>query len=329
MKKVLASVIIPNWNGRHLLKICLGSLQKQTYKNFEIILVDNGSIDGSVNYTKRYFPKIKIISLDKNYGFASAVNKGIKASQSDYLVLINNDTEVNKDCLKYLVSAAKSHPEVGFVAAKMLKFHDRKIIDSCGDFIDVVGHADNIGRGKKDGQEFSRPGYIFLATGGGALFKKGVFQKVGFFDEDFFAYFEDVDLCLRAHLVGFRGWFEPKAKIFHIHKATAIKINSFIEYLQFRNMTQTIIKDFPVGLLLKDFNWLRIILVNLNTIRFMTLKGFWWQALKAEGWILLHLPKLLFKRWQIQKNKKVSDRYIIDNIIPKKITLFGLFPRGI
>lgn len=321
------SVIIPNWNGKHLLKICLSSLQKQTYKNFEIILVDNGSVDGSINYAKRYFPKIKIISLDKNYGFAGAVNKGIKASQSDYLALINNDTEVDKDCLKYLVSAVESHPEVGFVAAKMLNFYNRKLIDSAGDYIDMVGHADNIGRGEKDGQKFNKAGYVFLVSGGGALFKKEVFNKVGLFDEDYFAYFEDVDLCLRAQFQGFKGWLEPKAKIYHIHKATALKNKAFLEYLQFRNMMQTIIKDFPWRLIYKE--WLLIFLVNLNTFWFLTSKGFWLEALKAEIWILWHLPKLLYKRWKVQKSKIVSDQYITSNFRPKKITLFGLFPKGI
>lgn len=327
MKKVLASVIIPNWNGRHLLKKCLGSLQKQTYKNFEIILVDNGSTDGSSDYVKKYFSQVKIISLDKNYGFARAVNEGIKQARGGYLVLINNDTEVDKDCLKYLVSAAKSHPEVGFVAAKMLNFYNRKLIDSAGDYIDMVGHADNIGRGEKDREEFNKPGYVFLVTGGGGLFKREVFDKVGLFDEDYFAYFEDVDLCLRAQFQGFKGWFEPEAKIYHIHKATALKNKAFLEYLQFRNMMQTIIKDFPRRIIWKK--WFLILMVNLNTFRFLVSKGFLVEVIKAEIWILWHLPKLLYKRWQVQKSRKVPDKYIVDNFRPKKITLFGLFPTGV
>lgn len=321
---LVASVIIPNWNGKHLLKTCLSSLEQQTLKNFEVVVVDNGSEDGSVEYIKKFFPKVKIIKLDKNYGFAKAVNIGIQNSHGKYIVLINNDTEVDRKCLDYLVKAAKKHSEVGFVAAKMLNFCQRNIIDSAGDWIDVAGHAQNIGLGEKDGPKFNKAGYVFLVTGGGGLFKREVFDRVGFLDEDYFAYFEDVDLCLRAQLMGFKGWYEPKAKIYHIHKATAQNIRPFVEYLQFRNMTQTIIKDLPSALLKKDFNWLRTLLVNINTIRFLTTQGLLWQALRAESWVLFHIPKLLWKRWQIQKDKKVSDDYIISNFREKKITFFGL-----
>lgn len=326
-----ASVIIPNWNGKNLLKICLNSLKKQTFKNFEIIVVDNGSIDGSIEYLKKWKMengKWKIILLDKNYGFAKAVNEGIKNALGEYIILINNDTEVEKNCLKFLVEAADKQ-DVGFVAAKMLNFYKRDVIDSAGDYIDVVGHANNIGLGEKDSEKFQRSGYVFLVTGGGGLFKREVFDRVGLFDEDYFAYFEDVDLCLRAQLVGFKGWFEKRAKIYHIHKATSSKIRPFAEYLQFRNMTMTIIKDFPSSLLKKDFNWLRILLVNLNTIRFFAKEGLFWQALKVEGYILFNFWKLLKKRARIQKSKKVPESYIIENIREKKITFFGLLKDGV
>lgn len=323
------SVVIPNWNGKHLLKTCLTSLQKQTLKGVEIIVIDNGSVDGSLTYIKRYFPQIKLIELDKNYGFAKAVNEGIKSSRARMVVLINNDTEVDKNCLKYLYQAAKARSQVGFVAAKMLNFYQRDKIDSAGDYIDVVGHANNIGLGELDGPKFNKAGEIFLVTGGGGLFKREVFASVGYLDEDYFAYFEDVDLCLRAQLQGFKGWFEPKAKIYHMHKATSNKVRRQAEYWQFRNMTQTIIKDFPHGLLLKNFNWLRVLLVNLNTVRFLGTQGLFWQGIKAEAWILAHLPKLLWKRWQIQKSKRVSDDYMISNFKNKKITLFGLIKEGI
>lgn len=326
---MILSVVIPNWNGKQLLRTCLKSLQAQTLKNVEIIVVDNGSVDGSRQYLQRYFPSVKVISLDKNYGFAKAVNIGIKASNAKMVTLINNDTEVDKNCLKYLYQAAKAHPKVGFVAAKMLNYYDRDKIDSAGDYIDVVGHANNIGLGELDGPKFNKAGKVFLVTGGGGLFKKTVFEKVGYLDEDYFAYFEDVDLCLRAQLVGFKGYFEPKAKIYHIHKATSNRVRPLAEYWQFRNMTQTIIKDFPTALLLKNFNWLRILLVNLNTVRFLASQALTLRALQAEGWILIHLPVLLWKRYQIQTAKKVSDEYIISNFREKKITLFGLIKQGI
>lgn len=321
MKMVEASVIIPNWNGKHLLKLCLTSILKQTLKNFEIIVVDNGSEDGSAEYIKRYFPKVEVIKLDKNYGFTKAVNVGIKKAKSSFLILLNNDTEADEYYLEYLVKAAKEHSEVGFIAAKMLNFYKRNIIDSAGDAVDISGHSYNIGLGEKDGEKFNKADYVFLVTAGGSLFKKEVFTKVGFFDEDYFTYMEDVDLCLRAQLQGFKGWYEPKAKVFHIRKATSAKVLPLSEYWHFRNMTQNVIKDYPAALFLKDFNWLKILLVNLNTVRYMISRGLIWQAIKAESYILINLPKLLRKRSLIQKSKIVTDDYMIKNILPKKVTL--------
>lgn len=322
--KFLASVIIPNWNGKHLLRTCLVSLQKQSLKDFEIIVVDNGSSDGSTKYIERFFPKTKVVKFDKNFGFARAVNAGIQVAKGKFIVLINNDTEIDQNCLKYLVEAIKTHTETGFVAAKMLNFNYRDIIDSAGDYIDEVGHANNIGLGEKDGPEFNKPDYVFLVTGGGGLFKRDVFEKVGFLDENYFAYFEDVDLCLRAQLQGFKGWYEPKAVIYHIHKETSSKNQALLEYWQFRNMTQTIIKNFPTSVLLKKWRWLKIILVHLNTIFYQLRNGFWWSPFLADLWILFHLPRLLRERRRIQSNRKVSDEYIESFLKEKKITFWKI-----
>ena len=324
-----ASVIIPNWNGKVFLKRCLSSLTTQTLKDFEVVVVDNGSIDGSIEYIRKFFTKVKVIPLDKNYGFARAVNVGIKSSRAEYIVLINNDTEVDKDCLKFLVNRARKHSEVGFVAAKMLNFYRREYIDSAGDYIDEHGHADNIGYGEKDGVFFSSAKPVFLATGGGSLFKREVFEKIGYFDEDYFMYFEDVDLCLRAQLSGFKGYFEPKAKIYHIHKGSARRVSSLVEYLQFRNMTVTVLKDFPKSLFLTRLIWLRIFWVNINTIRFMAGQGYLKEALKAEVYVLSHLFSILQKRRLVQSGRTASDEYIIQNIRRRKLTFFGLFGNGI
>ncbi len=326
--RLQASIVIPNWNGKQFLKTCLISLQNQTWTDFEIIVVDNGSTDGSKEYIKKYFPKIILIELAENVGFSPAVNLGIKQSRGEYIVLINNDTRVDKNCLKYLVKAAKEHSEVGMVAAKMLQFHNPDRIDSAGDYITAVGHASNIGLGEKDGPRYNKPGYVFLVTGGGGLFKRQVFEKVGFLDNEYFAYFEDVDLCLRAQMRGFKAWYEPKAVIYHIHKATSSRNKPFTEYLQYRNMTINIIKNFPKELLLKDWNWLKVVLVNINTIRFLATQGYLIPALKAEAYILANFFRLLRKRRRIQSKIEVPVEYIIDNIRNKKVTLFGVLKSG-
>lgn len=329
MRKVETSVIIPNWNGIHLLRVCLASLKWQTYQNFEIIVVDNGSTDSSLDFIKKSYPQVKIIKLSKNTGFAYAVNRGIEKAKGKFIILLNNDTEVTRLCIAKLVETAKKHPEVSFIAPKILNFYNRGIIDSAGDWIDEVGHADNIGRGEKDGKKYSSPGLIFLVTGAGCLIRAEAFRKIGFFDEDYFMYFEDVDWCFRAQLRGLTGWYEPSAKIYHINRASSSKVKSFTEYLQFRNLTMTILKDFPKGLLMQRVTWLRIFWVNINTVRFFAKRGYLWEALKSEFYILFHLFTILKKRSKIQSSKLVSDEYIIDNVRRKKLTLFGLFPKGV
>lgn len=322
------TVVIPSWNGEKLLKSCLGSLEDQTYRDFETVVVDNGSTDQTTELVRTHFPRVKLIRLGQNLGFATAVNRGILMTESEYLILLNNDTKVDPRCLSFLVRTADEFPEAGMVAAKMLNFFDPQLIDGAGGYIDAVGHANTIGYGKKDGAEFREPREVFLVSGGGSLIKRWVFNTVGLFDEDYFAYFEDVDLCLRAQLQGISARFEPKAVIYHIHKATSSKNKALTEYLQFRNLTQTVIKNYPREFLENDFNWLKIILVNINTVRFLMLQGYLISALKAEWFVLVNIIKLLRKRRIIQSQIKVPCSYLVENIKPKKVTLFGILTGG-
>lgn len=318
MSNTIVSIIIPNWNGLDHLEICLPSISKQTFKNFEVIVVDNGSSDQSVDFVKTNFPNFKIIKFKKNWGFSKAVNVGIKYSTSNYIFLLNNDTEIDKNCLKYLLEAAKSHLEVGFIAAKILNFSSRNLIDNAGDYIDSVGHLHSRGFGKKDGPEFSREQYIFASSGGGSLFKREVFKKVGYLDEDYFFYMEDIDLCLRAQLAGFKGWYQPKARIYHRRMGSVTKLENSTEPLIFKNMTQTVIKSFPRTLLLNNLNLLKIILVHLNTIKYLFSKGLILETIKVEIELILNLKKILAKRKKVQSLKAVSDGYLLANIPKRK-----------
>lgn len=324
---IKASIIIPNWNGKELLQDCLLSLQNQSLKEFEIILVDNGSTDGSARYVKKNFIGIRIVRLDKNYGFAKAVNKGVKISTAEYIVLLNNDTEVDKNWLKNLVECANSHPEVISVNSKLLNFYNRKRIDGVGILINEVGQAKSIGWQEEDYGQFEKEQYIFGATGGASLFNRLDFTKAGGFDENYFMYSEEVDFALRAQFLGYKSIYCPKAIVYHKHKATAKKLPQHIEYWQFRNMTQTIIKDFPTSILLKKWRWLKIILVHLNTIFYQLKNGFWWPPLVSGIWLILHLPHLLMQRAKIQKTKKVSDQYIENFLVKKEITFWGLLKK--
>lgn len=316
------SVIIPNWNGIKLLKICLPSLAKQVYQGFEVIVVDNGSTDGSVEFIKSNFPKFKIIQLTTNLGFAGAVNLGIKKSLGENIFLLNNDTEIDKDCLRLLYDKIKQK-EISFVVPKMLNFYKRNILELAGKefVIDSVGHLFSLCAGKKDSKKYNQEGYTFLAPGGAVLFKNDVFGRIGLFDESFFLYLEDADLSLRAQLAGFKGWYNPKAVVYHKGMATSSRNMALVECLNFRNMIMIMIKNFPISLLLYDFNWLKIILVHLNTIKYLASRGYLWGALKAEWYILINLKGLWKKRKEIQKLKIVSDQYIIDNVKKRKLIL--------
>ncbi|MFH0936996.1 MAG: glycosyltransferase family 2 protein [Candidatus Daviesbacteria bacterium] len=318
---IIVSVVIPNWNGLEHLKDCLPSIKTQTQKSLEVIIIDNGSTDKSVDYIKQYFPDFRIIELKKNLGFAAAVNLGVKKSLGKYIVLLNNDTKLDKNCLKNLLLAAKQHPEVGLVTAKILNFYQKNIIDNAGDSVDIVGHSFTRGFGEKDGTKFNQPGYLFLVTGGGSLIKKEVFKKIGYFDEDYFLYMEDVDFCFRAQLAGFKAWYQPKAIIYHKRMATASKNMSLVEPICFRNMTMNIIKDYPKALLLHRANLIKIILVNLNTIKYLSSKGYFWKAIRAEWYIFTHFFDLLKQRKNIQSLKIVKDQYIINNVLDRKLKI--------
>ncbi len=321
------SVIIPNWNGKHLLKKCLDSLKLQTFKDFEVLIIDNGSKDGSQKFIKKKYPKVNLIELKNNIGFSGAINLGVKICTGNYMFLLNNDTKVDKNCIKNLVTSVKKK-KAGLIAAKILQMDHPKLIDSAGDYIDAVGHANNIGFGDY-ANNYNNSGFVFLVCGGGCLIKREVFETIGFLDHDYFAYMEDVDFSLRAQFAGFKIFYEPSAIIYHKHKATSSKIPAFTEYLQYRNMTMTIIKNFPLELFARDLNWLKIILVNLNTIRFLAGEGYFKEAIKAEYYIIKNFPGLLQKRKKIQSNIKVPIDYIMENIYPKKITFFGLLKSGI
>lgn len=245
MKKPIFSIVIPNWNGKEFLRICLDSLFKQSFKNYEIILVDNGSSDDSVSFTKNHYPEVKIVVLKKNMGFAVAANTGIKEAKGGLVALLNNDTEVDKDWLREIFNASEKDNHASFFASKLLDFKNRKIIDSCGDGLSWSGRAFSIGKGKKDSPGFEDVKYVFGATAGAAVYKKEMLEKVGLFDEDFFMYLEDVDLDFRAQLMGFKCLFVPKAKVYHIGSATAGKNSAFVFKYITRNRWYLMKKNFP------------------------------------------------------------------------------------
>ncbi len=180
------SVIIPNMNGAHFLGPCLDSLKHQIFKDFELIIIDNASNDNSLIVVKDKIPETIIYSFEKNEGFAKAVNQGIKMAKGDYIFLLNNDTELETNCLNTLNNFLDQHPNISFCATKMLYFDNRKIIDIAGDILTIYGIAHKRGNGEMDSGQYDKGQSIFGACAGAAFYRRSLFEKIGYFDEDFF-----------------------------------------------------------------------------------------------------------------------------------------------
>lgn len=236
------SIIIANWNGRHWLEQCLPTLQAQTYQDFEIIVVDNGSDDGSVAWLEEKWPEVRVLALEQNLGFAQANNLGIQASASQFVVTLNNDTLVDAKWLAELV-AAVSAPDIGMVASQIVMWRQPDILDSAGIEVDRAGIAWNRGW-RQPAHSAASPRDVFGPTAAAALYRRAMLDEIGLFDEDFFAYYEDVDLAWRAQRAGWRCRYAPTARVLHWHSATGQKSPWQKTFLLGRNKIWTILKNY-------------------------------------------------------------------------------------
>ena len=240
-------IIIPTWNGCKMLQHCLQSLSRQTFTNFSVTVVDNGSTDDTEEVLSRDFPAVRLVKFSYNTGFSVAVNAGIKSTEADLLLLINNDMEIAPDCLEQLSRFADKYEEYDFFALKMLSFTERNILDGAGDAVLRGGVGYRLGTLEYDGPGYSVDREVFGACGGAALYRKSFFEKTGLFDADFFAYLEDVDVNIRARRLGLRCMYLSKAVVYHIGSATSgSKINPLTIRLSTRNNLNLLIKNYPL-----------------------------------------------------------------------------------
>jgi GT2 family glycosyltransferase len=239
-----ASVIIPTWNGRDLLRAALQSLRAQSYRDFEIVIVDNGSSDGTAAMLQGEFPEARLVSFPENRGFAVAVNAGLRAARGRYLMLFNNDAEAEPRWLEALVAVLDARPEVGSVASKMLTARDPSVVDSAGAAMGLFAY--DIGRGERDGPKFGVAREILCPCAGAAAYRREVFDAVGWFDEAFFAWFEDVELGIRAQLAGFRCWYEPEAQVRHHAHASAGQLSIPKTVFMVRNALLLFVQTMPL-----------------------------------------------------------------------------------
>lgn len=242
------SVIIVNYNGEKYLKNCLNSLLNQTIDNFEVIVVDNGSTDSSVQFLKDFKDeRVKTVFLEKNYGFGAGNNRGFEISRGRFIVILNNDTEVKKDFLENLIKPFEKDKSIGMVAPLIVFKDNPEIIDKAGGHL-VYFDGLNRGRGcqEKLNEKYLKPCYTLIPDGCAACFKRKVIEELGFFDKDFFLYGEDTDLGLRYLNAGYRCFYQPQSIVYHLHSATAGEYSKLKAYYVERNRVFVLVKNFPL-----------------------------------------------------------------------------------
>ena len=239
------SIVILNWNGKHLLERCLPSVLKQTFDgDYEVIVLDNGSTDGSAEWIAAHFAEVRLIHSERNLGFAAGNNRAIRSTQSPYIATLNNDADPAQNWLSGLVCAIESTSSVGMCASKMVREDDPSILDACGIEVDRAGIGWNRYSGEPDRTTETSPYEVFGPCAGAALYRREMLDEVGLFDEDYFAYYEDVDLAWRAQRAGWRCLYVPSAQVTHRHSSTGREGSPFKEYHLGRNKIWTLIKNY-------------------------------------------------------------------------------------
>ena len=289
------TVIIPNYNGMQFLEACLSSLREQKY-DFETILVDNASGDDSLLYVRENFPEVQVIAADKNEGFSAAVNRGIKAATTPYVLLLNNDTRVEKDFVKNLETAMDKKTDYFGIQAKMCMMSEPDRMDDAGDLYCALGWAFAIGKGKPQ-KNYNRFYPVFAPCAGAAIYRKEVMGEIGFFDEAHFAYLEDIDIAYRAKIAGYKNGFCPDAVVLHVGSGSSgSRYNAFKVRLAARNSVYLIYKNMPFLQVLINLPFL--VFGFLVKTAFFVKKGFGKEYVKAllEGFSMM-------KKADIRSNK--------------------------
>lgn len=246
----LISIVIPNWNGAAYLERCLQSLERQEYAFREILVVDNGSTDASIEMIERFAPNAIVIQRERNDGFAIAVNAGIRAGGGEWIAVLNNDTEAAPSWLAECACGIKRHPEAAFFACRILDMKEGSRIYSAGDCFLRTGIGYRRGQDQPDSAEYQSECEMFSACACAALYRKSVLQELQGFDDRFFAYLEDVDLGLRLRAAGYTGFYLPSAVIYHHGGATAGgEFSALSVRLRTRNALLLLLKSVPASIL--------------------------------------------------------------------------------
>lgn len=311
---MVVSIIIPSHNGKHLLAMCLPTVMNLRRVLYEVIVVDNGSTDGTEEFLAEHYPSVKVVVTPEKLGFSKAVNLGISRATGDAIALLNNDTEVEPDWLRELVDVLRHRPEVGVCASRILKAEERHLLYSAGDGFTIAGFGYQRGSEEPEAIRFLKPEYVFAACAGAALYRREVFERIGTFDEDFYAFYEDLDLAFRAQMAGFRCMYVPAARVYHIGGATFGNRATRPLYYGYRNRLSLLAKNLPTKLLF--WHLPSIIAFSVVSILMYTAKGHGWTLLRAHFDGLRSLPMFIAKRSEVQAHW-VEDPVYLEHVLDK------------
>jgi GT2 family glycosyltransferase len=330
LKEITISIIIPHFNGKDILTSCLNSLLKNNYSDYEIIVVDNGSSDGSQELIKNKFSQVILIENKSNKGYAGGCNSGISFTKGKYILFLNNDVEVADNFLQEIFNAMDADENIGLVQPKLLSMQKKTHFDysgGAGGEIDIFGFPFARGRVFIDLEE-DKSQYddmtneIFWASGTAVLIRKTLLDKIGSFDEDFFAHMEEIDLNWRAQLVGYKSVITLKTFLYHYSGYTLPAENPRKMYLNHRNNLIMILKNYSFLTLL----WVFPIRLGLEFIAFAYAavtgnKNWAIGVLKGVGFVISHFGSIWKKHIQVQKMRTVSDSEIMQNMYKGSIAL--------
>ena len=306
-------IFVLNYDGRHLLERCFTSVMAAAGSDANVYLVDNASIDNSVEYVKQYFPNVKIINFHRNLGFAEAYNRAVEQTQEDVLVFLNNDVEVERQWLCELVRPlTATHNDVGITGSKLLLFSDRKRVNSAGGSLLPIGGGIDLGYLKLDNAVTDQARYVGCVCGASMALKRSVFQELNGFDSDFFAYFEDTDFCWRAWLTGHKVMLIPKSRVYHRLSASwGSYLSPERAYLGQRNRLQSLVKNLETENVIVGL-WLYCIFFIIRTTRYLRFRNSKSVVAMLQGilWTLHNVQSLRNKRHQVQTCRVITDNFL-------------------
>ena len=307
------AILILNHDGKSHLDTCLSSVLEQVNENDHVYLVDNGSTDGSVGHVAKYYPRVRIIEFETNLGFALAYNRAVAVLSEEVILFLNNDVEVDRGWLGQLKVAVHGSPSRAILGSKILLYNNRGVINHAGGSLTLIGGGIDLDFMNRERRRTEETRFVGCVSGASMMIPRRVFLDLGGFDSDFFAYFEDVDLCWRAWLAGYRVLFQPSSRVYHKLSSTmGPRLTPERVFLGEKNRLQTVLKNLELpnavaGLFsLAVFNTIRLTHF-LSSRKPKTALA----ILRGDWWVFAHLPTIISKRSHIQQRRKIGDRFLL------------------